>query len=268
MGFLLLLLSSLPSLPVAASSLQTGQPESKTVPSSTADAHPVVVELFTSEGCSSCPPADLFLQKLDQYQPIEGAQLIVLSEHVTYWDHDGWKDPNSSAALTDRQTSYELPLGEKECFTPQIIIDGDREVTLQNVPHLEEVLKQARDEAKIPVHIGAVSVDPSNSALLRAHVDTGENLTKHNADVYLAVALNRVESQVLKGENGGRHLVHVAVVQRIIKVGRLSKGKSYAEDLQVKLTPAEDPKNLRVIAFVQEPGPGKILGAVLQKLTN
>jgi len=229
---------------------------------------PVLIELFTSEGCSSCPPADVVLQKLDQFQPIPGAQLIVLSEHVTYWDHDGWKDPNSSQAFTDRQSSYETALGVKEPYTPQFIIDGTQVGQIDKLQELEQELNKAKDETKLPVRIGEVTVDPSNSGVLRAHVEADANPDKHNADVFVAIALDHVESQVLRGENGGKHLIHVAVVQELTKVGKLSKGKSFAQDVQLKLKPGEDPKNLRLVAFVQESGPGKLLGAAMRKPAN
>jgi hypothetical protein len=74
-----------------------------------------------------------------------------------------------------------------------------------------------------------------------------------------------VESQVLHGENGGRHLTHVAVVLQLTKVGKLPKGKSFSETIQLKLKPGTDPKNVRIVAFVQEPGPGRLLGAALLK---
>jgi len=267
-GFMIALISILACLQ-GVGQVQSGQSDPSKAAPPAADAHPVVVELFTSEGCSSCPPADVFLEKLDKFQPVQGAQLIVLSEHVTYWDQEGWKDPNSSQALTDRQNSYESALGKKDPFTPQIIVDGDQELTLQSPPpRVKEVLQQARDASKIPVQITGVSADPANPSLLRAHIEAGENSTKHNADVYVAVALSHVESQVLRGENGGRHLVHVAVVQKLTRIGKLSKGKTFADDVELKLTPADDPKNLRVIAFVQESGPGKILGAAQLKLPN
>ena len=251
-------------LPLARA--QTSSPETR-LPTTTASqaAAPVLVELFTSEGCSSCPPADIILQRLDDYQPIAGAELIVLSEHVTYWDQLGWKDPNSSAAFTGRQSAYETALGVKEPYTPQFVIDGSKSVSLEKLQDLEDALNKAKGDAKIPVRISSIAVDPSDPATLRAHIEAGTNPAKHNADVYLAVALNHVESQVLRGENGGKHLIHVAVVQQLNKVGKLPKGKSFAQDIEIKLKPNEDVKSIRLVAFAQESGQGKLLGASMQK---
>jgi hypothetical protein len=235
------------------------------LPSNTSQASvPVLVELFTSEGCSSCPPADILLQRLDDNQPIPGTQLIVLSEHVTYWDQQGWKDPNSSSAFTYRQSVYEGSLGVQEPYTPQFVVDGNQSVSLEKVKSLEDALNKARGNGKIPVRISNVIFDPSDPATLHAHIEA-DNTDKHNAEIYLAVALNHVESQVLRGENGGRHLVHVAVVQQLNKVGKLPKGKSFAQDVQVKLKPNEDRKSIRVVVFAQEPGQGKLIGAAAQK---
>jgi hypothetical protein len=230
------------------------------------DAHPVLVELFTSEGCSSCPPADEMIQKLDEFQPIPGAQLIVLSEHVTYWDHDGWKDPNSSSALTDRQAAYESVLKEASSYTPQIIVDGTEQIHI-NYPQqqMTAIFEKAAATTKVPVRIGEVTVTPGSPAVLHAHIETDVNSEKRGGDVYVAVALDHVESQVLKGENGGKHLVHVAVVQQLTKVGKLPKGKSFSQDVQLKLAPGTDPKNVRLVAFVQESGPSNVLGSAQRK---
>jgi hypothetical protein len=225
----------------------------------------VLVELFTSEGCSSCPPADEFVRKLDQLQPVADAQLIVLSEHVDYWDHDGWKDPYSSSALTDRQAAYEHVLGLNSPYTPQLIIDGDKEVHLTDRQQIESAFQQAAATPKIPVLLDGVGIDPANPRLLRAHVATDANTSKSSADVYLAIALDHADSQVLRGENGGRHLVHTAVALQLVKIGKLEKGKNFAQDVKVQLKPGVDPLTLRVIAFVQTPGPGKLLGAALWK---
>jgi hypothetical protein len=234
-------------------------------PSGSGHSNPVLVELFTSEGCSSCPPADEFVRKLDQQQPVADAQLIVLSEHVDYWDHEGWKDPYSSAALTDRQAAYERSLRLNTPYTPQLIVDGAGEVHLSDSQQIESAFHQAAATPKIPVVLNGVSIDPANPKLLRAHVTANANTEKSNADVYLAVALDHADSQVLRGENGGRHLVHTAVVVQLVKIGKLEKGKNFAQDVQVQLKPGVDPRILRVIAFVQAPGPGKLLGAALWK---
>jgi len=232
---------------------------------SSADDHPVLVELFTSEGCSSCPPADALLQKMDSSKLVPGAQLIVLSEHVDYWDHDGWKDPNSSPALTERQAAYARALKLDTPYTPQFIVDGTSEMQPDNPQRVGKIFHEATAAPKIPVRIGEVSVDAGNPSVLRTRVEVDGNSDQHNADIYVAVALDRVESQVLHGENGGRHLTHVAVVLELTKIGSLKKGKSFGETVQLKLKPGTDPKNVRIVAFVQEPGPGRLLGAALRK---
>jgi hypothetical protein len=206
------------------------QAESKTTvaETSSSNAHPILVELFTSEGWSSCPPADALLEKMDTSQPVAGAQLIVLSEHVDYWDHDGWKDPNSSPALTERQVAYVHALKLKQPYTPQIIVDGTSELQANDPQQLDKVFQEASAAPNVPVRIGAVSVDAGNPTVLRTRIEVDGSSDKHNADVYVAVALNHVESQVLHGENGGRRLRHVAVVQQLTKIGKLQPGKSFA----------------------------------------
>jgi hypothetical protein len=243
------------------------QTDNKTAPNemSSTDAHPILLELFTSEGCSSCPPADALLQKLDNFQPVAGAQLIVLSEHVDYWDHDGWKDPNSSSALTERQVAYESALGLKTPYTPQIIVDGTTELRIGDPQQTSKTLRDAVAVPKIPVRIGEVTVEGGNPAVLRTRIEADGNSDKHSGDVYVAVALDRVESQVLHGENGGRRLTHVAVVVQLTKIGKVKKGQAFGETVQLKLKPGTDPKNVRIVAFVQEPGPGRLLGAALRK---
>ena len=226
---------------------------------------PVLVELFTSEGCSSCPPADIILKRLDDFQPISGAQLIVLSEHVTYWDQLGWKDPNSSPKFTDRQSSYERRLAIPEPYTPQFVIDGSQSVSLENLHALEDALNKAKENAKLPIAIRDVSLDPSNPTVVRAHIAVAANVEKHSADVYVALALNHVESKVLRGENGGKQLVHVAVVQQLTKIGKLSNGKAFEEDIQLKVERPEGLENVRIVALAQDPGPGKLLGAAMWK---
>jgi hypothetical protein len=226
---------------------------------------PILVELFTSEGCSSCPPADVWLQKVDASQPIPGAQMIVLSEHVDYWDHDGWKDPYSLALFTDRQSGYVRAMELSTAYTPQAIVNGKSELRLSEPQQISQVLVKAASTPQVPVGISSLSVEGSVPPVLRAHVLVEGGLERRNADIFAAVALDHAESQVAHGENGGKLLTHVAVVQEFVKIGKLEKEKVFNEDVQVKLRPNTDSRNLRLIVFVQEPELGRVLGTALQK---
>ena len=227
---------------------------------------PVLVELFTSEGCSSCPPADALLQQLDRTQPVAGAQLIVLSEHVDYWNHIGWTDPYSSHFFSDRQSVYSNRFGLSSVYTPQMVVDGSTQFVGIDSGLASQAVQKALAQQKVAVRISAISLDSPKT--LQAHVETDalpDSSKARRADVYLVIALNHAESQVLRGENSGHRLTHVGVVQSLTKVGSLEAGKSLSQDVHVKLDARTDPVNLRVIAFIQQPGQKQVLGAAQQR---
>jgi hypothetical protein len=225
---------------------------------------PVLVELFTSEGCSSCPPADKWLAQIDTAQPVQGAQLIVLSEHVDYWNHDGWKDPFSSSLVTERQESYERAFRLESAFTPQVVVNGEVNLQLGDGQKTLQTLQQAADASTVPVTIRSLAAGSGDPAIFHAQVEVDGSLAKGNADIYEAVALDHAESQVLHGENGGKRLMHVSVVQQLTRIGKLERGKKFNGAVEIKLKPGTDSKNIRLVVFVQQPGPGKVLGAALQ----
>ncbi|MGC2161466.1 MAG: DUF1223 domain-containing protein [Silvibacterium sp.] len=230
-----------------------------------ATQHPVLLELFTSEGCSSCPPTDEWLQRVDASQPIPGVQVIVLSEHVDYWDHDGWKDPYSSELLTARQREYVDGLHLRDVYTPQLILDGSSELLLNDVQKTTKALEDAAATPGVSVRIDSVKVAAGNPHVLEGRIEVDPRSQGHGGDVYVATAIDHVTTKVLSGENGGHELTNVAVVEDLVKIGKLEKGKSFAQDFQVKLKPGSDPANLRVVAFVQEPHLGTVLGAAMEK---
>jgi hypothetical protein len=237
-------------------------------PRSVANANsltPVVVELFTSEGCSSCPPADLLLQKLDK-QPIPGAQLIVLSEHVDYWNHIGWTDPFSSAAYSERQNTYGNRLRLESVYTPQMVVDGSDEFVGNDSHEATKAFEKAAANTKVPVRISGATIEGN---IVKAHLETDAlPAQSKKADLVFVVALNHAESQVARGENSGQHLTHVAVVRALVKAGSLSKGQSFSQDVSAKIESGVDPSQLRVIAFLQESGQGRILGASVTQLSK
>ena len=251
--------SSLVALSVTAWMLSWGSDSFSEVRGRT----PVLVELFTSEGCSSCPPADRFLEKLDR-QPVAGAEMVVLSEHVDYWNHIGWKDPYSNHLYSERQSLYGRRFGLDSLYTPQMVVDGSSEFVGSNPALAEKALAKALGVRKIPVRLSLISADPTSG--VRVHLDTGvlePSFAAREAEVEIAVALSRAESQVSSGENAGHRLAHVSVVRSLVKVGILKRGQGVSQDVHLNLGPASESHDLRLIAFVQEPEQGKVLGAAL-----
>jgi len=227
---------------------------------------PVLLELFTSEGCSSCPPADRLLEVLDQKQPVVGAELIVLSEHVDYWDRLGWRDPFSSPQYTARQQEYASKFSRDGVYTPQLVVDGrfgfvgsdGREATL--------AIQRAMREHKIGISISHVARDGNQ---VTAHIESSpseQNTEVGKAVLYVVVADNRAESHVTRGENGGRNLAHVGVARVLRQVGTIDIESAFTKDVTLSIPPDALPNGMRLVAFIQDPRSGHVLGVAVQKL--
>ena len=114
---------------------------------------PVLVELFTSEGCSSCPPADRALTFLEKQQPNSDAEIITLSLHVTYWDDLGWKDKFSSMLFTQRQELYSQRFNLDSIYTPQMVIDGNYELVGSDLTRAQKLISESAKNQKAKVEI-------------------------------------------------------------------------------------------------------------------
>jgi hypothetical protein len=236
-----------------------------TPPNAAGDRTPVLIELFTSEGCSTCPPADALLQKLDESQAVHGAELIVLSEHVDYWNHLGWTDPYSSHEYSERQSAYAGHFGLDTVYTPEMVVDGQFEFVGSDERRAVRAIRDAAKRIKAPV---SVCLGPNRGSSVAVHVKAGPlpaAIGAHPAAVYLAIADNSDESQVSGGENAGRTLRHVAVLRELTRIGTVNKSVAFSRDLKVDLNP-KNPRNLRVVVIIQEAHVGRVLGAGFARL--
>jgi hypothetical protein len=219
-------------------------------------ATPVVVELFTSEGCSSCPPADLVLQRLEAGVGVPGAYVIALGEHVTYWDRLGWKDRFSADVFTKRQEDYTWQFRTDSAYTPQMIVNGQAEFVGSDEQRARrEILKAAQaPAAKVDLAITGDMINIKTTGLPAGAKD---------ADVLLAITESRLDTDVQHGENGGRKLRHTGVVRSIASVGRIDNPKdgNYAAQAHYHLDPSWKPENLKLVVFLQSRKTKKIWGA-------
>jgi hypothetical protein len=229
-----------------------------------ANPAPVVVELFTSEGCSSCPPADALLVKLTEKQRLEKEQIIALEEHVDYWDQLGWRDPFSSAEWTGRQERYAATFGNGNVYTPQMVVDGRAEFVGSWEREARRVIEEMAGKAKTEVH-ATLNGAGEDRAQFSVHVGkltgtTGDDL----AEVLFAVTETGLHSAVTRGENSGEDLHHAAVVRTLRRIG-VANAKdpetAFAGEASVSFDRNWKRDNLRAVVFVQEKRSRKILGA-------
>jgi hypothetical protein len=229
---------------------------------------PVLVELFTSEGCSSCPPADVLLQRLEAEQPVPAAQIIPLEEHVDYWNRDGWFDPYSSPEWTQRQQTY-AALVSKDPYTPELVVDGQTQLVGNSPQDAVLAIEDASRSAKTEITISAGSADVKDAHFNVSVGKLAGNTGGDAAEVWLAVTEDGLHSSVRQGENAGHELTHTATLRYLHKIGVANANaaqNSFTGDPVVKLNSRWDVENLNVAVFVQERRSRRIIGAASVKV--
>ena len=219
---------------------------------------PVLVELFTSEGCSSCPPADALLSRLGRTQPVHGANIIILEEHVDYWDRLGWKEPFSSEAATARQNDYGTAFGDIQIYTPQMVVDGRAQFIGSSDADALRAIHAASQIAKPAVQLSWAAGDN-----LAIHIDpqaAGEQ--RDGEQVFLVIAENMLHSDVRRGENAGRALEHNGVVRQLVPVAIIdSAAAGFSSTVAVPAAREWNRANLGAVVFIQERHSRRVVAA-------
>jgi hypothetical protein len=216
----------------------------------------VVAELFTSEGCSSCPPADVVLRELADGSLTPGITVIALGEHVDYWDHEGWRDPFSSALFSARQTDYDARVFHANTiYTPQLVIDGQTQLIGSERAKVRAAVAAAARQSKIALAVRARrSLDGSN-----IDVTVAGSAVERRSDLVLAVTEDGLMTDVKAGENGGRRLSHTGVV-RLLRSTKVEAG-DLTRDLVIPFDRHWNPAHLSVVALLQDRASRRVVGA-------
>ncbi|MGP6085694.1 DUF1223 domain-containing protein [Antarctobacter jejuensis] len=207
-----------------------------------ADTSPVVVELFTSQGCSSCPPADAILAELGDREDV-----IPLALHVDYWDYIGWKDVFAQHAFTRRQKSYARTGGWKMIYTPQMVVNGQDDVVGSRPMKLAALIRKHLEKGS---HVDLQVSRDGDAIAIRAEA-TG---ALRPCDIHIVRYIPRKEVQIARGENAGRTLSYTHVVQSWDVAARWDGQGVY----EGRVTVAAD---LPVVVLVQDPKNGHIVAA-------
>jgi hypothetical protein len=211
-----------------------------------------VIELYTSEGCSSCPPADAVVAKLEKESV--GKPIYILAYHVDYWDNLGWRDVFSNADYSKRQKEYAQYLKISSIYTPQIVVNGKTEFVGSEDNTLHKAINNALQK-DAPSQLTLANMLQSRGSLL-VHYDV-KNSGNHSA-LLLVLVQKTAQSTVKAGENKGRTLSHVQIVQKLQTIA-LTNNQTGTEKI---ILPNEfTPKNWEIIGFIQNTSTGEITGA-------
>jgi hypothetical protein len=224
----------------------------------------VLLELFTSEGCSSCPPADALLKKLNGMKSPAGQLIVGISEHVTYWNQLGWADPFSAATYTDRQSAYGDRFRLESVYTPQMVINGEVQTSGGDREAILRTLAKPTEKSGTAVKIESVAGAETKSLSVTFSV---AGVGSRGVDVYAVIADDMATSSVLRGENGGRTLSHVSVARSLSKVATMKDAKTLTVELPMPAKVAGQAATTRhLIVFAQERGLGRVLAVEAQPL--
>jgi len=217
-----------------------------------------LVELYTSEGCSSCPPADQWLTRL-KTQGNQFGNIVPIALHVDYWDYIGWKDNFASPAFAKRQRKMTASGLTRGVYTPQIAINGqDTRSWLSDARFKSEIASINRMPAKAEIRL-AVNSPPAKSVQVSTNIKTAE---AGPLVYYLALVENNLQSTVNAGENRGELLRHDYVVRQWLGPFKVGADGKISTGHEIQLQSAWKQHDLSVVAFVQNPATGEILQAL------
>ena len=222
----------------------------------------VLVELFTSEGCSDCPPADALLKEMHLHKTAAGQLIIGISEHVTYWNQLGWTDPFSAELYSARQSAYSAHFGLDSVYTPQMVVDGRAQFVGSDRHALRAALLAEAQRKQIGLHIDSAQVTGGQVAFTYSANDLP---AKGSFDLIAVLVDDTDRSSVRRGENSGRDLVHVSVARTITNLGKLepAQGRSATFPLPPSLKAGV---GNHLVLFAQETGTGAVIGVDAKQL--
>jgi hypothetical protein len=229
------------------------------------DRVPVIVELFTSEGCSSCPPADALLAQLQADQPVAGAEVIALALHVDYWDYIGWKDPFASPQFSERQDAYRRAFRLRGAYTPQMVVDGARQFVGSDEDAARTAIAAAAKARRAKVTLAPVS---ASAARLRVQVAGARARGADVAEVWVALTEGELATEVAHGENAGRRLRHSGVVRWLARAGEADAEGGFKGEVAAPVRAEWRRDAMRAVAFVQEREGRRVIGAAWAPLNR